>query len=138
MKKIFLSSKLRMILILLSLLIIFSVSLISCSTDEPKCNAHADLNCDGKCDACAGDALIAHQNLDGDNMCDRCGEQIISASKSASVTQGITLYPATHIEYNEATLRGARVTYKISVSNTSSDSQTVFVSDIVQIGRAHV
>ena len=103
-----------------------------------RCIDHVDEGCNGKCDRCGDDIPVVHKDKDGNNLCDKCGSTVlpisIEAKKTASVSQGITLYPAEYIEWSGTTYRGALVTYTITVTNTGENVATVTVTDTVPDG----
>ncbi len=99
------------------------------------CVAHIDNDCGGVCDKCATPVLVMHKDDNTGDFCDKCGERILpisfSATKTASVAQGVTLYPTHYIAWKDSSLRGARVTYTITVTNTGENEATVMINDTV-------
>ena len=99
------------------------------------CVAHVDGECNGVCDRCGAPMLVIHKDENNDNICDRCSEQILpisfTATKVPSVGQGTTLYPVHNLAWKDTVLRGARVTYTITVVNTGENAATVVVTDRV-------
>ena len=77
------------VLIFVSLLLIFSLSLFSCGDGEntpTACTSHTDLNSDGKCDGCGEDIeaelpekepCVVCADTDADGKCDECGKEVI-------------------------------------------------------------
>ena len=77
------------VLIFVSLLLIFSLSLFSCGDGEntpTACTSHTDLNSDGKCDGCGEDTeaelpekepCVVCADTDADGKCDECGKEVI-------------------------------------------------------------
>ncbi len=101
------------------------------------CVKHIDEDCNGSCDKCSTAVAVIHKDENDDNICDRCSEQILpisfSATKTASVAQGVTLYPTHYIAWKDTTLRGAFVTYTITVTNTGDNAATVVINDTVPV-----
>lgn len=100
------------------------------------CVAHEDDDCNGQCDKCETAVAVIHKDEVGsDNLCDKCGAQVLpitfSATKTASVPRGKTLYPAQYIAWSNTTLRGAYLTYTIRVTNTGENVATVQITDTV-------
>ena len=106
------------------------------------CISHLDNNCNGECDRCSAAIEIIHRDNDNDTLCDGCGAPTkpvnLTIKKSVSVSEGKTVYPATHVAYNNTVLRGAYITYTITVANVGEGAARVDVSDTVPYGTAYV
>ncbi|MBR2930926.1 MAG: DUF11 domain-containing protein [Clostridia bacterium] len=113
----------------LTLVLVGCLLLCSCGDtgSDSECR-HTDMNCDGECELCGGKTEIRHEDSDGDKKCDRCGGDMmtgeISAKKSASVSEGVTLYPTHGIGWSGETYRGSRISYRITVKNEGESATT--------------
>ena len=103
---------------------------------------HYDTQCDGKCDRCEIPMPIIHKDADGNNLCDSCGELVLpisfTAKKTASISRGVSVYPAYHIAWSDTTYRGSYITYTITVENTGENTAPIVISDKVPAGTAYI
>ncbi len=107
-----------------------------------ECVTHVDARCDGECDNCYAEIPVVHLDDDEDGKCDRCGRRVaplkMTATKSASVTPGTTLNSAFYIEWSDTTIKGATVTFTITVENSGESELTAVITDTVPEGTTYI